>query len=119
MKIKLFICFNILGFLIKKLIKLLENVLVYGKIYCIVRIIKNEFFFEQILGMIQCRFLWYFFIWVLFVIKDEYLRYLVVEIFRGFLLLVNVIILVLDKVISLFGIFKVVNIDNDSLFNFK
>lgn len=46
MKIKLFICFKILGFLIKKLIKLLENVLVYGKIYCIVRIIKNEFFFE-------------------------------------------------------------------------
>lgn len=46
MKIKLFICFKILGFLIKKLIKLLENVLVYGKIYCIVRIIKNEFFFK-------------------------------------------------------------------------
>lgn len=60
-----------------------------------------------------------FFYLVLFVIKDEYLRYLVVEIFRGFLLLVNVIILVLDKVISLFGIFKVVNIDNGSLFNFK
>lgn len=63
--------------------------------------------------------MWYSSIWALFVIKDEYSRYLVVEILRGFSLSANATIPVLDKVISSFGIPKVVNTDNDSPFNSK
>lgn len=52
----------------------------------------------------------------LFVIIDEFFRYLVVEVIG--LILVNVIIFVFDKVIFVFGIFKVIKLDNGSLFNF-
>lgn len=53
----------------------------------------------------------------LFVIIDEYSRYPVVEILRSFT--ANATIPVLDKVISMFGIPKVVNTDNGSPFNSK
>lgn len=119
MKTKSFIRSKILGFLTKKLTKSLENVSAYGKTYRTARTTKNEPPFEQTLGTIQCRLLWYSSIWALFVIKDEYSRYLVVEILRGFSLSANATIPVLDKVISSFGIPKVVNTDNGSPFNSK